>query len=126
MPDNLHIHIVHLLQNPPPSLLCAGAPKGTSVTTAAVTAPLAAAQTLYFARGTPNTDFSAVRMPSFCVISQAYHLLVLLEQRAGEIKLRAAINRNQSEPGRDSTDELHHSRFNHRERVGHCGAVPNC
>lgn len=126
MPDNLHIRIVHLLQDTPPGLLCAGAPKGTSVATAAVTAPLAAAQTLYFARGAPNTDFSAVRTPSFRVTSQAYHLLVLLEQRAGEIKLRAGINRNQSEPGRDSTDKLHHSRFNHRERVGHRGAVPNC
>lgn len=125
MPDNLHISIVHLLQDPS-SLLYAGAPKGISVATAPVTAPLAAAQQLYFTHGAPHTDFSAVRTPSPPVTSQAYHLLVLLEQRAGEIKLRAAINRNQIQPGRDSTDKLHHSRFYHWERVGDCGAVPNC
>lgn len=123
MPDNLHIPTVHLLQEPP-KLLCAGAPKSTSVVTAPATAPLAAAQLLCFTHGAPNTDFSAVRTSP--VTSQAHHLLVLLEQRAGEIKLRAAINRNQIQPGRDSTDKLHHSRFHHWERVGDCGAVPNC
>lgn len=122
MPDNLHISIVHLLQEPP-ACSVQELPRAPAWPQLQL---LLLLQQLRFKHGASNTDFSAVRTPSSPATSQAYHLLVLLEQRAGDIQLRAAINRNQSQPGRDSTDKLHHSRLNHWERVGDCGPVPNC
>lgn len=89
-----------------------------------VIATLAASQTLHFVCGGPNTDFEVIRTHPFPVTP--YHLLVLLQQRAGEIKLRTSINRSQSESRRDSTDELHNSRLNRWKRVGDCGVVSNC
>lgn len=63
---------------------------------------------------------------AFCFSPQTYHLLILLQQRAGKIKLRICINWSQSESRRGSANKLHKSRFNSWEGVGNGGLISNC
>ena len=63
----------------------------------------------------------AVAWPS----EATHHLLVLLQQRAGQVQLGAGIDRRQREPGGWRAHELHHGGLQRREGVGDAGLVPH-
>lgn len=58
-------------------------------------------------------------------LEATHHLLVLLQQRAGQVQLGAGVDGRQREPGGRRAHELHHGGLQRREGVGDAGLVPH-
>lgn len=54
-----------------------------------------------------------------------HHLFVLLQQRAGQVQLRAGVHWDQGEAGRGGAHELDHSGLHSWIRIGQTGLVPH-
>lgn len=54
-----------------------------------------------------------------------HHLFVLLQQRAGQVQLRAGVHWDQGEAGRGGAHKLDHSGLHGRIGIGQTGLVPH-
>lgn len=59
------------------------------------------------------------------MVTITHHLFVLLQQRAGQVQLRAAIHWDQGEAGWGGAHKLDHGGLHGRIGIGQTGLVPN-